>query len=621
MDQSSISAPKKWYWAYYLPILNWGSKYELKALPGDLCAGVTLASFQIPISLSYATSLAGVDPTCGLYGLIIAPLVYACLGTVPTMVVAPEGPISLIIGKIKTAYFTDLVYNFMDSQQRSKLDTQQISSLISAICGGLILAFGLMRIGFLASIISQSVLRGFITGVGLVIIADQFPSMLGLGAKMHEELGAETSCYQKLKFTFANWGSKNNVDTWFSFLALAGIIGFKLLKNVLIRKMNIRKAVLIPDILIVVVISTIASYLGQFKDLDIVGEVNANNVEYTWMIKPQYWPDFKTNFQSAFIIGILGLLESTIAARLLNYEPSSSSANREMVALGAANVFGSLFSSLPSFGGYGKSKINELCGATTQMSGVIAATLSLICVKFLMKLVYYLPKCTLSAIVLSIGLNLLFEAPHELKFFWKVRSFTDLFTLFMITVTTFFWSVQAGVTLGITVAIFRVIHHATRPRIQILARNSMNNDLINADEIDGIDGELDNLSRSGILVIYIPEPLTFANSNVLESRLRRIELHGTTRVHPGMPASLEEPVRLVIFQLKGMTKLDASAASVLYNIIHNYLNQSIKVLFAELPPSFELHKMLRNSGIFEMLETQHGRCIYDNVAQVLEDYT
>lgn len=601
-----------WYLAYYLPVVNLVRSYRLSALPGDLCAGLSLASFQIPVSLSYATSLARVNPISGLYGLIVAPLVYVCLGTVPTMVVAPEGPISLIIGKITASYA---------HENHQQLDLQQISALVAGIAGAVILVFGFLRAGFLTNILAQSLLRGFITGVGVVIFADQLPVMLGISKGMHETLGPDTSSYAKVRYTLEHWRDSEPTSCWFAFSALATLILLKNVKAHLVRARGFKRAVLIPDILIVVIVSTIVSAVGHYdaKGLDVVGRVRSGTTEVAWMLRPKFWADFKRNFHSSFFIAILGLLESTVAARLLSPCDSIRSANRELVALGASNLAGSLLGSLPSFGGYGRSKMNVLCGGTTQVSGAVAALIALLCTYKLMNLVFYLPRCTLSAIIAQIGINLVSEAPTEIRFFWSVKAYSDLATMALSFVTTFFWSVEAGVTVGIGAALVRVIHHATRPRIQILTRElKPGAPFQNADEV--LENSAENyLLNSGILVVKIPEPLTFANSAVLETRLRRVELHGTTRAHPGLPPSLDYPLRTVIFYMNGMTECDASAAATLKGIVQAYIQRNIRVIFANVVQNQRVREILDLSGISAMLYSQRLNPLFPSLDEALAD--
>lgn len=100
---------------------------------------------------------------------------------------------------------------------------------------------------------------------------------------------------------------------------------------------------------------------------------------------------------TSFLIALLGFFESTVAAKSLGtggsdgLQSMSLSANRELVALGVANILGGCFMALPAFGGYGRSKVNASTGGKTPMSSIILSLISVICVLFLLPYFYYLP--------------------------------------------------------------------------------------------------------------------------------------------------------------------------------------------------------------------------------------
>lgn len=603
-----------WYIAYYFPALTWIRDYQWSAFPGDLVAGLTLASFQIPICLSYATSLAKVKAINGLLGLVVPPLVYALLGTVPPMLAAPESALSLVMGQAVNPYLDP-----GPKDGRSDLNSNQISGLITGSVGAIVLLMGLLRVGFLESIFCQSMLRGFITGVGIVMIVDQIPSQFGLVNLMHKQLGLSSSSYAKLKFVLNNWKEAHTLTLCFSLIALVAILGIRYVKAFYAKK-GFRRAVLVPDILLVVIVSTIVCDIWNLdmRGLDIVGKVKPGKLQIEWMLRPRYWKDFKINFESAFFISILGFLESTVAARAIGARNGVLSANRELVALGTVNVVSSLVGALPSFGGYGRSKLNILSGGTTQVSSIVVSLVALLSIFFLMDYLYFLPKCVLSSIISVIGMTLLVEAPHDIEFFWRVKGYTDISTIFMSLLASFFWSVEAGVALGAGFALMRVINHATRPRVQILARPRGYSSFVDADDFIEDDTELEqDLLHSSFLVVNVPEPLTFANTGVLDDRLDRIERHRTTKVHPGKPATSRSALQYIIFSLKGMTEIDPSAASILLDLVRRYIARGVPVLFCEILPRPQIHEMLDNSMIMKTLRDQNRPAIFDSLEDAI----
>lgn len=596
------------------------SEYKWSYLIGDITAGLTLASFQIPLSISYASSLAHVDTHCGLWGLIIPPFIYSLFGSVPVMVVGPEASLSLVVGQTVAPYLHDDNPGITSSDP-SRLTTTVIASLITATVGLVVLALGLMRAGFLESIVPPSLLRGFISGVGLVMITDQIPSQLGLADKMHKELPPDASSFHKLMFSFHHYKKAHRLETTFSICGIIAIITLKVIKSKLSKK---RKWVaLFPDILVVVIFSGFITWWGSFaeKGLQVIGNVDATGISFDWMLRPKYFKDFRLNFSSSFFVAVLGFLESTVASRALGRGDLNVSANRELVALGLANLVGSLFEALPSFGGYGRSKINKMSGARTQLSSMVIAAVTLFTVYFLMGYLYYVPKCILSCIVASVGVSLVEEAPTDILFFLRVKGWNDLVTITISSLATFFWSVEAGVTIGVFYALIRVIHHATRPRIQILTKHADTREWVNADEMRLEGPDADEVEafpiNSGTLVVKIPEPLTFANCGDLGNRLQRLERHRTVKAHPAQPATDTE-LHYIIFDLKGMTSCDASATRSLLRIVRHYVEKGVKVLFAETPNTSNVRERLFESGIANLVnEANNGNAFYDSIDKAL----
>ena len=117
---------------------------------GDLIGGLSLVFFQLPLSLSYATSLAHVPVTSGLYSLGISPLIYLIFGSVPQMIVGPEAPISLIVGQA--------IEPLLHHAKKAHLDPVEYVVAITFVSGSTLLGFGLARFGFLDNVLSASLL-------------------------------------------------------------------------------------------------------------------------------------------------------------------------------------------------------------------------------------------------------------------------------------------------------------------------------------------------------------------------------------------------------------------------------------------------------------------------------
>lgn len=158
--------------------------------------------------------------------------------------------------------------------------------------------------------------------------------------------------------------------------------------------------VYIPDRLIVVVLSAILCYFLNWeeKGVAIMGEIKAASghvFTFRWPFQLSHMTHIRDAMGTSFLIALLGFFESSVAAKSLG--PSKDvpgiqlSPNRELVALGTANLIGACFMSMPAFGGYGRSKVNKQTGGKTPMSSVFLSCLSIICIFFILPYFYYLP--------------------------------------------------------------------------------------------------------------------------------------------------------------------------------------------------------------------------------------
>lgn len=167
---------------------------------------------------------------------------------------------------------------------------------------------------------------------------------------------------------------------------------------------RIPQVIYFPDRFLVVVLSAILAYCLNWEDkgLELLGhtEISSSRLfAFQWPFQFGHMQHVRTAMSKAFIIALLGFFESSVAAKGLGegspdgVQGMQISANREMVALGVANVLGGCFMALPAFGGYGRSKVNAQTGARSPMSNVFLSAITFVCIMVLLPYLYYLPVC------------------------------------------------------------------------------------------------------------------------------------------------------------------------------------------------------------------------------------
>ncbi|KAJ5723252.1 hypothetical protein N7488_001287 [Penicillium malachiteum] len=603
MKSSSLTAlsmndSKKQYISYYIPFLNWVSQYQWSFLRGDFIAALTICSVYIPMALSMAANLAHAPPVNGLYSFVIHPLIYAILGSCPLLVLGPEAAGSLLTGAIVKASILPT-----DSPEDITVKSAMVIGISTAMTGTMILIAGLSRLGFLDNMLSRPFLRGFITAIGFVIFVDQLIPELGLTSKASETGASHGTTAAKLTFIIRNAGDCQLLTSLVSLTSFTSIMIFRTLKKYLTPRYP--QLVYVPDRCLVVILSAILAWRLDWenKGLELLGhtEISASQLfTFQWPFQAKYMEYIRTAMSKAFIITLLGFFESSVAAKGLGDAKSDGiqgmhiSANREMVALGVANLVGGCFMSLPAFGGYGRSKLNVQTGARSPMSSVFISMITLVGILVLLPYLYYLPKAVLCSMISVVAFSLVEECPHDLIFFIRLRGWTELMLMSLIFVATIFYSLELGMALGIAVSVVILIRHATQPRIQILGKVPGTSRFENA-ELRPEDVEI----IEGALIVKIPEPLTFANTGDLKNRLRRLELYGTSRAHPSLPRMRPaEYNKNIIFDVHGVTSIDGSGTQVLWEIVHAYAEEGTRVFFCRLPNE-KVFNMFERSGILE----------------------
>lgn len=622
---------------YYLPVFSWIGHYCTEYFIGDLVGGLSLATFQIPLAISYSHSLAKVSIKCGLYSLGIAPLIYMLLGSVPQMITGPEAPMSLIVGQA--------VEPLLHHSKKKKVTATDYVVAITFLSGATLLGFGLGRFGFLDNVLCESLLKGFICGVGAVMVINALIPLLGLEDELKAVIGDKLdmdihSPFDKLRFAVTHLKKSHLLSLQISACAFIAIISFRYLKGVAMRSKSrrLKNAVYFPEILVVVAASTIFCLRLNWSNqgVAIIGDISetSNSVPLMNPLSAKHLKLMKTLSSSAFVCAMLGFFESTTALKSLGSQfdlPISS--NRELVALGAINIVCSIFGGLPAFGGYGRSKINAISARTT-FSGAIMGVLSLFTAQFVLQYLKYVPKCILSVITASIGILLMSEGPAEVKFHWQLRGLNELITFFITILTTLFFSMEAGIAVGLIYLLIRVIKNSAESNIQILGRVPGTNTFLDADLANAchhLEAEEMGLTRppafekrhsqlnlftdtfrplnfqaleeiEGCLIIKIPEPLTFTNASDLRARLKRVEMYGSTRAHPALKRSRDSSMsKYMIFDLEGMSFIDSSAAQILSNSIKGYNSRGIRTFFIRVSKSVKLRLRLQSSGIKDVL--------------------
>jgi SulP family sulfate permease len=478
--------------ARYIPVLDWGRRYDKEALTSDLVAAVIVTIMLIPQSLAYAL-LAGLPPEVGIYASIAPIILYAIFGTSRALAVGPVAVVSLMtaaaVGRIAETGSPEYI----------------AAALTLAFLSGLFLVLlGVLRLGFLANFLSHPVIAGFITASGIIIAASQLKHILGIKASGH-------NLYELIVSLVEHVGSTNLITLAIGAMSAAFLFWVrKGLKPLLVKlglKPRLADIVAKAGPVFAVAVTTLLAWgldLGS-KGVALVGDVPQGLPPLTM---PSFSLDMWTSLiGSAVLISIIGFVESvSVAQTLAARKRQRITPDQELIGLGAANIGAAFTGGYPVTGGFARSVVNFDAGAETPAAGAYTAVGLAIASLTLTPLIAYLPVATLAATIIVAVLSLVDLS--ILKKTWGY-SIADFIAVLVTILATLALGVEIGVTAGVVISILIHLYKSSRPHVAEVGqvpgtehyRNVLRHKVITHDDI---------------LTLRVDESLYFANARFLE---------------------------------------------------------------------------------------------------------
>ncbi|WP_445943521.1 SulP family inorganic anion transporter, partial [Roseicyclus sp.] len=376
----------------YVPVLEWGRHYTRDALQNDMMAAVIVTIMLIPQSLAYAM-LAGLPPEAGLYASILPIILYAIFGTSRALAVGPVAVVSLM-----TAAAVGQVAD------QGTVGYAIAALTLAVMSGAILLAMGLLKLGFLANFLSHPVIAGFITASGILIAVSQLKHILGVSAHGH-------TLPQIAGSLIAHLGDVNPITLVIGVVSTAFLFWVrKGLKPLLIaRGMRPKLADIAQKAgpVAAVVVTTLAVWgLGlSERGVSIVGAVPQSLPPLT--LPSVNFELLTALFVPALLISVIGFVESiSVAQTLAAKKRQRIDPNQELIGLGAANLGAGFTGGYPVTGGFARSVVNYDAGAETPAAGAYTAVGLAIAALALTPLIFFLPTATLAATIIVAVLSL-----------------------------------------------------------------------------------------------------------------------------------------------------------------------------------------------------------------------
>jgi len=544
------------------PIFSWLPSYQKGWLRYDLVAGLTAAAVVIPKAMAYA-AIAGLPLVVGLYTSLVPLVVYALMGTSRPLSVTSTSTIAILAaGAI--------------GQVASGGDTSSLiaaSATLALLTGLFLLMAGLLRLGVVANLISDPVLTGFKAGIGLVIVLDQLPKLLGIHITKAGFLRDIVSIVQHLPET--------SLPTLLLALAmLALMLG---LEHFVPK---------VPAPLVTVAIGIAASSLAGLEKAGIalVGKVEAGLPSFAipdLSLVEQLWP-------AALGIALMSFVETAAAGRaFIKREDRQPDANLELVATGMANLAGSLFHIMPAGGGTSQTAVNDSAGARSQVAGLVTAAVVVATLLFMAPLFGLMPHPTLAAVVVIASIGLI--SPAEFRVILKIRTMEFRWALIAVVGVLLLGTLK-GILVAVLVSLVALIIRANLHPLHVLGRKPGTN-VFRPLSPEHPEDE----TFPGLLILRPEGAIYFVNAPRIGQKMRTLINEFTPRV--------------LMMDMSAVPDLEVTALRMLTNGEEKLREDGIMLWLVALNP--EVLKVVQNSLLWERLGRER---MFFTLEQAVEKY-
>jgi SulP family sulfate permease len=477
-------------------------------IPKDVLAGITLAAMNIPQVLGY-TRIAGTPIVTGLYTLLLPLVGFAAFGSSRYLVVAADSATAAILagGLVHMAAAMSPKY-------------MALAGLVALLTGGLLLLARLLRLGFLADFLSQTVLVGFLTGVGFQVGIAVLGEMLGI------QVHSNRSVLQL-----------GEVMSGLSGVHLSTLcISMAVIACILISR---RISPMLPGPLIAVVGSIVLSGALDFAGhgIQVVGSVTGGLPSLG--VPDVSWRDAWTVLPvvgSCFVM-IVAQSAATARAYAVRHEEQLDE-NTDLIGLAAANLGAAFSGTFVVDGSPTQTAMVERSGGRSQLAHLSTAAVVALVLLFLTGPLKYLPECVLGAVVFTIAIglvdlrslrNIRRESPGE----FVLAASTTVFVVLV--------GVEQGILLAMILSLLRIVKHSYHPHTGVLVRDEKgewrSRPVLPVTECD-----------AGVVIYRFGAPLFYANSNRFSEEIRTLV------------AEAPVPVRWLVVDAGPVTRIDYTAA-------------------------------------------------------------
>ena len=518
-----------------LPLLATLRGYRAAWLSRDAIGGLTACIVSIPSVIAYA-ELVHMPAITGLYAALAAAIGYALFSSSRHVIAGPDAAIGLLAGSA-----------ILPLSGGDPARIAMLAAVLSLLSGAVLILAARLKLGVIADLLSRPVLIGYLNGASLVLIATQLGKMFGIKTEGEEFFEIVLTVIERLPET--------HLATFAFGVVLVGLL-FALARWL----PRVPGALAVCAVAIAV---TFALDLGS-HGVALVGEVPSGVPHPT--IPELRWSDIAALAPAAVAIAFLafsdGILLAQTFAEKNGYEIHP---NRELVALGSANILAGLWQGFPVSASQSRTSIVDSAGSKSQVAQLVLAAGLLLFLFFLTGLIALLPKVALGAILIVTAIGMLEVA--SLSALYKVDRIE--FAIGMgVTLAILIAGVVPGIILGLLLSLISVLVEISRPDDAVLRRLKSDGKFHHCAE----DADAENVP--GLLVYRLYAPLIFANARHVMTRLRTLV------------AAADPPVKWLVIDAQAIHDMDVTAAQRFAELHQELADDGVDVKIADAPRPF-----------------------------------
>ena len=518
-----------------LPLLATLRDYRLAWLSKDAIAGLSACIVSIPSVIAYA-ELVHLPAITGLYAALAAAIGYALFSSSRHVIAGPDAAIGLLAGSA-----------ILPLSGGDPARIVMLAAVLSLLSGAVLILAARLKLGVIADLLSRPVLIGYLNGASLVLIATQLGKMFGIKTEGEE--------FFEILLTVIEQLPETHLVTFAFGVFLVGVL--------------VALARWLPRVPGALALCTVAIAITFALDLGshgvaLVGEVPSGLPHLS--IPRLRWADIAALAPAAVAIAFLafsdGILLAQTFAEKNGYEVRP---NRELVALGSANILAGLWQGFPVSASQSRTSIVDSAGGKTQVAQLVLAAGLLLFLFFLTGLIALLPKVALGAILIVTAIGMLEVA--SLSALYKVDRIE--FAIGMgVTLAILIAGVVPGIILGLLLSLIAVLVEISRPDDAVLRRLKSDGKFHHCAEDD--DAE----TVPGLLIYRLYAPLIFANARHVMTRIR-------TLVDAADP-----PVKWLVIDAQAIHDMDVTAAQRFAELHQDLADDGVDVKIADAPRPF-----------------------------------